>query len=227
VKLHRALALIVSAAACGLAAAATQPASAPSPTTPTATTKPAAPQRYSDRYSILSQRNIFLKDRSRGSSSGGGRDGRNGSTTQASSQPSRRPIEESMVLTGIVEEGGQYRAYVEDQLAGAVLRVSNGERLAHGRVARIGIDSIEYEPQSTTGGATGGQKTVVAIGSDLTGREVNFALSAFAAGGSSSAAGGSTTGPTLPSGVEGLNPNDPSLTMEQRLKLRRAQELKK
>jgi hypothetical protein len=31
----------------------------------------------------------------------------------------------------------------------------------------------------------------------------------------------------MPSGMEGLNPNDPNLTMEQRLKLRRMQELKK
>jgi hypothetical protein len=36
-----------------------------------------------------------------------------------------------------------------------------------------------------------------------------------------------TTGPVMPSGLEGLNPNDPNLTPEQKMKLRRAMELKK
>ena len=203
-------------AASGVAHAASAPATAPS-------SQPARPQSYSDRYSILSQRNIFLKDRSRGSGGRSG-DGRNDpSTTQASLQPSRRPIEEQMVLTGIVEEGGQYRAYVEDSAAGAVIRVSTGDRLAHGRVARIALDSIEYEPQSS--GGVEGKKTLIAIGSDLTGREVSFSASAFASSASSAAAGAAAS--TAPSGAEGLNPNDPNLTMEQRLKLRRLQELKK
>jgi hypothetical protein len=212
-----ALILLIGSSAT-FASAATMPATAPS-SQPATTT----PQRYSDRYAILSQRNIFLKDRSRGSSGRYG-DGRNGSsTTQASSQPSRRSIEEQMVLTGIVEEGGQYRAYVEDSAAGAVIRVSNGDRLAHGRVARIAMDSIEYEPQS------GGQPKSIAIGNDLTGREVSFAASAFAGSASSAAAGSSSdaAATTAPSGVEGLDPNNPNLTMEQRLKLRRLQELKK
>lgn len=219
-------AVILSLCACGVASAAPAP-----------TSRPARPQSYSDRYSILSQRNIFLKDRSRGSSGRDG-DGRNGSSTQPSTQPSRRPIEESMVLTGIVEEGGEFRAYVEDQLNSAIIRVSTGDRLAHGTVARIGLDSIEYEQGGSVGGATNSttsatapaaaRKTMVAIGSDLTGREVAFSIGAFSAGAEGgNAAAGATTGPVMPTGVQGLNPNDPNLTMEQRLKLRRMQELKK
>ena len=138
-----------------------------------------------------------------------------------------------MILTGIVEEGGEFRAYVEDTLNSAILRVSTGDRLAHGKVVSIGLDSIEYEQGGGGGGTTSttaptsqSQKTLVAIGSDLTGREVAFSLGAFSAS-AGGANAGATTSPVMPSGVEGLNPNDPNLTMEQRLKLRRMQELKK
>jgi hypothetical protein len=114
-----------------------------------------------------------------------------------------------MVVRGIVHELGAYRAYVEDTSANSILRLSAGDKLALGRVTGIDIDAIEYEQ--------GGTKKSIEVGSDLTGKSstpLDVLVGAEP-----------TTGPVMPSGVEGLNPNDPNLTVEQRMKLRRAQEL--
>ncbi|MEA2733753.1 MAG: hypothetical protein QOE14_204 [Humisphaera sp.] len=173
---------------------------------------PRAPrQTFSERYGLLSQRNIFLRDRSRGSSNGTTRPA-NGA---ASTQPVRRDPEETLLLRGIVIEQGEVRAYFDDIVNSRIVRVAEGDTLARGRITRIGLDAVEYAP--STAAAAGGKPTSVAIGHDLTGK----------APPSSSDGAAATTGPVLPSGVEGLNPNDPNLTMEQRLKLRRMQELKK
>lgn len=210
--------------ACSLArAASTPPTPAPSPT-PTPTSQPhsesrrSTRERYSDRYSILTQRNIFLKDRSRGSRYS---NGNSGSTTQSSTQPSRRPIEETLLLRGIVMEQGEVRAYFEDIANSRIVRVAQGESIAHGRITSIGLDAVEYETPGT-GSAAAPHRTFVAVGNDLTGKVSEYDLPS-----SSAAAAMATTSPVMPSGVEGLNPNDPNLSPEQRMKLRRAMELKK
>ena len=232
----RAFSTLMALLACAVALAAA-PAPPPAPAPAPADQSPAPPATpseqpsrrvsYSDRYSILSERNIFLRDRSRGSSNGIG-----GSTTNpsASTQPSRRLPEETLLLTGIVLEDGEYRAYVEDQVNARILRVSQGDAIARGRVVSIELDAIEYEMggiggSASTGSSTGdggaeAKRTFVAIGNDLTGRQPAFS-------GGFDAAAMATTSPVMPTGVDGLNPNDPNLTMEQRLKLRRMQELKK
>ena len=203
-----------------------QPPSSPSPPSPPAppaqSARPARPPSYSDRYSVLTQRNIFLKDRSRG----GSRNGTTGPTTSsaASTQPARRSPEETLLLRGIVVEQGEVRAYFEDVVNSRMVRVGQGETIARGRVASIDLDSVEYEP-AHVGSSAPAKRTFVLIGHDLTGK-----LSALDGGegdGSGSAAAMATTGPVMPSGVAGLNPNDPNLTPEQKMKLRRAMELKK
>jgi len=128
-----------------------------------------------------------------------------------------------MVLRGIVVEQGEVRAYFEDIVNTRMVRVAIGETVARGKITSIGLDAVEYEHAATTtpgGPATNGQRTLVAVGHDLTGKAVEPESN-------SSAAASATTGPVMPSGVEGLNPNDPNLTPEQRMKLRRAMELKK
>lgn len=177
-------------------------------------------ETYSDRYGVLAQRNIFLKDRSRPSSGGGG--GRNGAAGGAATQPARRPVEETLLLRGIVVEEGEVRAYFEDVVNSRIVRVAEGDTVARGRITTIGLDAVEYEPQAGNGGAAA-KPTIVIVGHDLTGK-LSALDGSFAAGGAGAAA---TTGPVMPSGMEGINPNDPNLTMEQRLKLRRMQELKK
>ena len=217
--------------ACGCPVAQAQPsANAAAPTTrpqQQPQQRPARPPSYSDRYSILNQRNIFLKDRSRG---GGSRNGSNPTTASASTQPTRRSPEETLLLRGIVVEQGEVRAYFEDVVNSRIVRVGQGDAIARGRIASIDLDIVEYEPTTTTGGAAGGgaaapKRTFVVVGHDLTGKV--SALDGGATGEGGGDASAATTGPVMPSGVAGLNPNDPNLTPEQKMKLRRAMELKK
>ena len=190
--------LLISAL--GAAAPSTRPAASPS-----------ARASYSDRYGILEDRNIFVRERSARRNIG--RD-RSASTTQAAP----RPPEEKFILTGVVLEDEGYRAYVEDADRSQTLRLAPGDALARGRVAAIMLDAIAYEP--TAGG--GGQRIWVEIGSDLTGKPSTLLSSSYG----SVPTTAPTTGPVI-ADVSGLNPNDPNLTPEQRMKLRRAQELQK
>ncbi|MGB7158163.1 MAG: hypothetical protein WBD40_08865, partial [Tepidisphaeraceae bacterium] len=152
---------------------------------------------YGDRYAVLEQRNVFVRDRSRPTS-------RNSSP--GTTQPSRRSAEESLIVRGIAMEDGGFRAYVEDLNNSTTLRVAPGDSLARGHVVLIALDAIAYEHD--------GKQSWIEIGSDLTGRMMETPSY-----GSSGAA--STTGPTsLPAN---LDPNDPSLTVEQRMRIRRMQ----
>jgi hypothetical protein len=101
-----------------------------------------------------------------------------------------------------MEEYG-YRAYVEDLNTGSTLRLSPGDTLGQGKVTAVALDAIAYEHD--------GKKTWIEIGSDLTGKM--SAVSAYA-----SSASATTSPTTLPANV---NLNDPSLTTEQRMRLRK------
>ena len=229
------LAILFMLAAAGAASAA-QPATAPAPSalrqpaqqqqppqsqppSPPQQASPARPgrQTYADRYSILTQRNVFLRDRTRGSS----RSTTGPTTSTSSTQPSRRSPEETLLLRGIVVEQGEVRAYFEDIANSTMVRVAEGDTIARGRIASIGLDAVEYEPTK----AAGAPRTFVVVGNDLTGKI--SALDSGSADGAGGDAAMATTGPVMPSGVAGLNPNDPNLTEEQKMKLRRAMELKK
>jgi hypothetical protein len=156
------------------------------------TTMAPAPQGYGDRYGVLETRNVFLRDRSRPASR---------PSNSSSGPTTRRSVEESLVLRGIAVEDGGIRAYVEDTNAGNTLRVSPGDKLAHGIVAAIEIDAIAYEHD--------GKEIWIEIGRDLTGKAAAAPLIASSA---------STSPTTLPANVD---LNDPSLTAEQRMRLRR------
>ena len=161
-----------------------------------ATTQP-APSGYNERYAILEQRNVFVRDRSRPTS-------RPLSSGSSSTQPTRRTVEESLVVRGIAMEEYGYRAYVEDLNTGNTLRLSPGDTLGQGHVSAVALDAIAYEHE--------GKKTWIDIGSDLTGK------TSIAAASSPYASSAATTSPTtLPANV---NLNDPSLTVEQRMRLR-------
>jgi hypothetical protein len=224
---------LLCVAACGLALAASAPTTQQQQEQPPQQSRRSSSssrERYSDRYSILTQRNIFLKDRSRGSSRNGSSGG-GGSTTQSSTQPTHRSPEETLILRGIVMEQGEVRAYFEDIANSRMVRVAMGEPIARGRITSIGLDAVEYETAGssstgTTGSGGGGARgTFVAIGNDLTGKVSEYDMPSSSA--AAAAAAMATTSPVMPTGIEGLNPNDPNLTPEQRMKLRRMQELKK
>jgi hypothetical protein len=158
---------------------------------------------YNDRYGVIEDRNVFVKDRTHIV--------RGGTTRPSGNTAPKRTVEESFVLTGVVAEGNGYRAYVENIDTSNVLRISPGDSLHKGKVGAIETDAIAYDP-------AGGQRIWVEIGSDLTGKP-SAALSARAAEEAAS------SGPAIASDIANINPNDPNLTMEQKMKLRRAQQM--
>jgi hypothetical protein len=202
---------------------------------------PAAPApaklNYNDRYGVLSERNIFLRERGKPATRPSylSRDSDN-------TFVNRPPLEAAFVLTGIVLEEGQYRAYVEDTSTGRVHRLAVGDSVARGHVLEIEIDAIAYD--------LNGQGTWITPGSDLRGQPFSgfpTALSRYMAastnpssrGGSGfggsrdggsrdGGSGGATTGPAASEGGGGvapppLDPNTAGLSVEERMRLRRLQ----
>ena len=153
-------------------------------------TGPSVPS-YRERYSVLGEGNIFIRDRWRPTSRPSGREYR----------PPAPPAERSYLLTGIVREEEIFRAYIEDTAGGRVLRLAVGDAVAKGRIAGIDNNGITYEAS--------GQLTWVEIGRDLSGGQFAGAIPSAP-----------TTGPVL-------DPNNPNLTMEEKMKLRRMAEMGK
>lgn len=151
--------------------------------------QPNSRESFRERYGVLSDRNVFVRDR------------RAPRRDEPASRQAPRAPEQTFVLTGVVFEDGGYRAYMEDRAAGTTQRLGPGDAIARGRITQIQMDAVEY---------TQGDRSVwVEIGKDLTGAQ---ALSR------AELMGQSTTGPSLP------DPNNPNLTVEERMRLRRAQQ---
>jgi hypothetical protein len=172
------------------------------PTTPSSQPSSTQPSSYRDHYYVLVERNIFLKERRRPTGPAG-----------VFPRTERQP-EQTYALTGIVEEDGQYRAYFEHSgtSSASFVRTSIGDPIARGKVTDITIDAVEYEQE--------GQRRWIVIGYDLTG-------SVSARSTPSAYTSGSATSPTTgPSDAAALNfdPNDPNLTAEQKMKVRRMRE---
>jgi hypothetical protein len=162
---------------------------------------------FSERYGVLSERNIFVRDRSHPST-------RPSPTTQSSP----RDPERSVWLAGVALEAEGFRAYVENQNVGTVTRLAIGDSLARGKITAIEIDAVAYEAN--------GQTTWIEIGNDFANHPVRALSEPLA---EVSATTTPTTGPAAagaPAGAASINLNDPNLTVEQKLKLRRQQELK-
>jgi len=161
---------------------------------------PTAKPTYRERYGVLAERNIFLKDRSKPAPT------TRGSDSTATTRETPRVIPElAFILTGIVKEEGVYRAYIEDVPNSKVLRLNVGDAVAAGKIAAIEIDAISYE--------SAGQQVWVDVGRDLTGGIFNAA-----------AATATTQSSTSPAGLT-ATPNTANLSMEEKMRLRRAQEL--
>jgi hypothetical protein len=154
---------------------------------------------YRDRYGVLSERNIFLRDR-----------GRRRRFDQPTSRPAFRPapLEDSFVLRGVVYEDEQYHAYVESLNSSTVLKLALGDAVASGKVSTIEIDAIQYEQ-------AGRQPVRIEIGQTLTGGEYIVPVSTV----------DSTGTTTQPASAPAIDPNSPNLTLEQKMKLRRQQQL--
>ena len=95
---------------------------------------PSSHMSYTERYGVLSDRNIFLRDRSHpttrptGPSSAG---------SSSSNTISRSDPEHSIVVRGIVFEDHAYHAYIENSASGVVTRLSEGDPIARGKVSEI------------------------------------------------------------------------------------------
>ncbi len=179
---------------------------------PSATKAP----NYQERYSVLSERNIFVKDRARLAPP----------RASSSTRPAiPRAPELDYVLTGVVLEDGEFRAYVESSRGGGILKLRIGDPIARGQITQIQIDAIEYT--SPAGRAW------VDIGHDLSGAIAaippvpsGVVVAPSSAGSSSgsasvSASTGTPSAATLPS-----DPNNPNLSIAERMRLRRLQETK-
>lgn len=96
-----------------------------------------APAQSWDTYKVLSERNIFLRDRSR---------------------PDRRtappapvyPPEHFILLRGIVRQGDQYIAFLEDTRNRTTSKARVNDPVAQGRIAHLALDYLEYEKNNKT-----------------------------------------------------------------------------
>ncbi len=162
-------------------------------------------ETYSDRYSILSDHNIFLRDRSRSSTSG-----------HAASQPATTRLpEESLVLTGVVMEDDGFRAYIENSETYSVIKLALGDPIARGRIVDMQINAVQYEH--------GNERIWIEMGSNFLGHASTLTTSAPSA--ATTAPSASASASTQPTSLP-FNINDPNLTLEQKMKLRRLQERK-
>jgi len=155
---------------------------------------------YNEQFGVISERNMFVKDRVRGR--GDGATSRP-STTQSAQSP--LTPEESFILRGVVYENDAFTAYFENLGTSRIQAVNAGAELANTRIAEIALDAVMLERN--------GQTQWIVIGRDLSG---NLARQA--------------TPPATGPGIIGTTstpstPSDPAtLSIEERLRQRRQQE---
>jgi hypothetical protein len=120
-------------------------AAAPPPATPS--TQP--PQW--DNYRILSEQNIFLRNRARPM------------TGQYLPRPAvAAPSEDArFVLTGIIQQGDDCVAFFEDSRSGKTIQTQTGDTVGRGRLTVITLDTVHY--------ACDGDIARITVGSNLTG----------------------------------------------------------
>ena len=97
------------------------------------------------RYRILTQRNIFSKER--------GRSRHEARTTEAPKEkepePPPRP-EADIMLLGIVQKDGKPAAFVENRKTGSVQSLRVGDSIARGTVSAITLENLEYTCDGTS-----------------------------------------------------------------------------
>lgn len=166
------------------------------------------PDGLSSEYGALLENNIFLRDRGQ-------------RPLPPTSRPAVPPLtrEQTLILTGIVLEEGQFRAYFEDTRGNSILRVAEGDPIASGNVGQIMIDAVAYE--------TPDGMRWIDIGHDLTASIPD----ARATGLSTAPVAGSGTGGTAAPAAGGdsgssTGPGDPALmSVEEQMRQRRLRTL--
>ena len=87
-----------------------------------------------DRYKVLMENNMFLRNRVRE---------RPSERTVRTTVPVRVP-ERDFVLTGVVRRDSGCIAFVEDMRNGETLRMRSGDSIADGQIVEIGPDGLVY-----------------------------------------------------------------------------------
>lgn len=157
---------------------------------------------YRDQYGVLSERNMFVKDRVRGRG--------DDASTQPTSRPSETPLtpEETYVLRGVIFENDVFTAYFENLASSRIEVASVGSELAQIRIVDIALDAVELDKS--------GQTQWISIGHDLRGSPGRTR------GGATAGATGNSIGGAAP-GTE--TTSDPgTLSIEERMRQRRAAE---
>jgi len=121
------------------------------------------PQDSFSKYRIITERNIFSRQR-----------GRRAATPRTDRERTVRqytpPSPESyLVLKGLAKVDNVYVAFFEDTRGGALIRVTAGAGLARGRITKLNLDSVVYQ--------RGDNKASIAIGQTLEGRLAPATLS--------------------------------------------------
>jgi hypothetical protein len=184
----------------------------------------AAPKRREDfakQFAVVYEKNIFLRDRPAYNP--------NARDVPTSSPTAPRRPEESYVLTGIVLQEGRHVAFIENTDGGGTQRVLAGGAIAVGKVADLDLDALEYE--------AGGKRTRIAVGHNLAGAVVFTPPPAAApppppstaSAGPGPGAPGPGGPPPAPGAAAaappGAAPNTAGLSVEEQMRLRRAQKL--
>jgi hypothetical protein len=99
------------------------------------------PDDSPDRYRVLVERNIFLRDRRRA------RPGR----SSLSPRPIARDSDRDIVLTGIGRRNGESVAFFENIATGITTRTGVDEAVGKGRIRSITLDVVQYERDGSVG----------------------------------------------------------------------------
>ena len=105
-----------------------------------------------DRYQVLSERNIFVRNR------GQITENKDGS---AQTVKAIDDTDQYFVLTGTAQRGQEGIAFVEDIRSGQTVKVRTGDPIGKGKLIRITLDHAEYECE--------GKTTRIEIGNTFTG----------------------------------------------------------
>jgi len=119
-----------------------------------------------DRYRMLSERNIFVRDR-------GGLPESKPVTEQTVRAIDDDDSDRYLLLTATVQRGREGIAFVEDTRSGETVKVRTGHPIGKGKLVKITLGHVEYEREGTT--------TRIEIGSSLAGLTVSPVSTATAA----------------------------------------------
>ena len=154
---------------------------------------------YNDAYGVLSDRNMFMRERHKPRV----RDPRPSTPRPDTTSP--QAVERSIVLRGVAIENDELHAYLENTRTSTPIRVAPGDSLASGHVVEIAIDAIAYEVD--------GRAIWVEIGQNLSGARMSAEMIAAAM---------PTTAPSTDGAPSTPSPSGSSL--EERMKQRRLQQ---